>query len=309
LFWIIRYGASVNQLPQLSLLPRGERTGRGAAAEAFGSAFMGCEDTAPRRDGPNTRLGHNHAAPLLWPRRRSPATGESPVKATRLFLFSFVLLTTACAGLMGGSRREGVSSSLVDYLYPEGEKPPTQSGQMPQLQLPLTIGLAFVPARSGSVHGLSEAERMKMLDDVKTAFSGRDFIEELAVIPEAYMRTGRGFTTLEQTARLYGLDVMALVSHDEVENTAEKTASLLYWTVVGAYVVKGNKNDVQTFVDTAVFDVATRKLLFRAAGVSETKNGFEQAMADMTVNLNKELELLNKRIRADGSVRGSRAGS
>jgi len=246
------------------------------------------------------------------------------MKATRLFLLVFILTLTACAGLFGGSRREGVSSSLVDYLYPEGEKPPAQSGQIPHLQLPLKIGLAFVPAGYGSSQGLSEAERMKMLQDVKTAFSGRDFIAEIAVIPEAYMRTGRGFGGLEQTARLYDLDVMALVSYDQVANTSEKTSSLLYWTIVGAYVVEGNKNDAQTFVDTAVFDIASRKLLFRAPGVSEIQSsttlvdqeqdmrvtqrkGFEQAMADMTLNLDKELAVFKERIRTDGSVKVTRS--
>lgn len=246
------------------------------------------------------------------------------MRAARLFLLALVLLTTACAGLFGGSRREGVSSSLVDYLYPADEKPPPQSGQIPNLQLPLKIGLAFVPAGYGNSEGLSEAERMQMLENVKTAFSGRDFIEEIAVIPEAYMRVGRGFSALEQTARLYGLDVMALVSYDQVANTSEKTASLLYWTIVGAYVVKGNKNDAQTFVDTAVFDIATRKLLFRAPGVSEIQSsttlveqehdmrvtqrkGFEQAMADMTKNLDAELARFKERIRTDGSVKVTRA--
>jgi rhombotail lipoprotein len=245
------------------------------------------------------------------------------MKATRLFLFAFVLLATACAGLFGGSRREGVSSSLVDYLYPEGEKPPPQSGEIPHLQLPLKIGLAFVPAGYGNSKGLSEAERMRMLQDAKAAFAGRDFIEEIAVIPEAYMRTGRGFSALEQTARLYDLDVMALVSYDQVANTSEKTSSLLYWTIVGAYVVKGNQNDAQTFVDTAVFDIATRKLLFRAPGVSEIQSsatlvdqerdmrvtqrkGFEQAMADMTKNLDAELGRFKERIRTDGSVKVTR---
>ncbi len=52
------------------------------------------------------------------------------MKATRLLLLALVLLVTACAGLFGESRREGVSSSLVQYLYPEGEKPPAQ-GQIP----------------------------------------------------------------------------------------------------------------------------------------------------------------------------------
>jgi hypothetical protein len=47
--------------------------------------------------------------------------------AKRLFVVSLVLLMTACAGLFGSSKREGVSSSLVDYLYPDGEKPPEQA--------------------------------------------------------------------------------------------------------------------------------------------------------------------------------------
>lgn len=245
------------------------------------------------------------------------------MKATRLFLLAFVLLITACAGLMGGNRREGVSSSLVDYLYPAGEKPPPLSAQTAVLELPLKVGLAFVPSQYGSSKGPSEAERMEMLQKVKTTFSGRDFIEEIAVIPEAYLRAGRGFEGLEQTARLYGLDVMALVSYDQVANTSEKAASLLYWTIVGAYVVKGNKNDAQTFVDTAVFDIATRKLLFRAPGVSDVQSsttlvdqeqdmrvtqrkGFEQAMADMTKNLDTELASFKERIRTDGSVKVTR---
>ena len=241
----------------------------------------------------------------------------------RLAVLSIALLLAACAGLLGPSGRQGVSSSLVDYLYPQGEVPPKQAGVITHLQLPLAVGLAFVPSQSSNTQVLSEAERMKLLNDVKTFFEGRDFIREIAVIPDAYLRSGRGFDTLEQTARLYGLDVMALVSYDQVAHTAETTSSFLYWTIVGAYVVKGNKNDVQTFVDTAVFDVATRKLLFRAPGVNEFKSsstlvdverdvraaqqkGLELAMADMTVNLDKELSVFKERIRTDSSVRVTR---
>jgi rhombotail lipoprotein len=240
------------------------------------------------------------------------------------FLFIAVLLT-ACASLFGSTGRQGVSSSLVDYLYPQGEVPPAQGGVIPQLQIPLAVGLAFVPSQSSNTQVLSEAQRMKLLNDVKKSFDGRDFIREIAVIPDAYLRSGRGFDALEQTARLYGLDVIALVSYDQVAHSAETTSSFLYWTIVGAYVVKGNKNDVQTFVDTAVFDVATRKLLFRAPGVNEFKSsstlvdverdvraaqqkGFELAMADMTVNLDKELSTFKERIKSDGSVRVTRVG-
>ncbi len=235
------------------------------------------------------------------------------------------LLVTACTGFFGSGTRQGVSSSLVDYLYPAGEVPPPQGGVIPHLQLPLAVGLAFVPSQSSSTQVLSEAQRMKLLNDVKKSFDGRDFIREIAVIPDAYLRSGRGFDSLEQTARLYGLDVIALVSYDQVAHTSESTSSLLYWTIVGAYLVEGNKNDVQTFVDTAVFDIATRKLLLRAPGVNEFRSsstlvgvgrdlreaqqrGFELAIADMTVNLDKELGTFKERIKADGSVRVTRVG-
>ena len=234
-------------------------------------------------------------------------------------------LLAACS-FWGSAGRQGVSSSLVDYLYPQGEIPPSPEGQVPNLKLPLTVGLAFVPAQSAGGQVLTETQRIKLLNDVKAAFAGRDYIREITVIPDAYMRSGRGFGALEQTARLYGLDVMALVSYDQVTHTAERTSSLLYWTIVGAYLVKGNKNDVSTFVDTAVFDVPTRKLLFRAPGLNEFKSsstlvdlerdvrmaqqqGFERAMADMTVNLDNELATFKERIRTDGSVNVTRASS
>ena len=238
------------------------------------------------------------------------------MKATSV-LFACLLLT-GCAGLFGQGDREGVSSSLVDYLYPDGEKPPEQTVVTPNLELPLTVGIAFVPTYGNAA--LSEAERMNLLNKVKSHFEGREYIQEIAVIPEAYMRAGRGFQSLEQVARLYNLDVVALVSYDQVAHTDERTSSFLYWTIVGAYVVKGNENDVNTFVDTAVFDVASKKLLFRAPGVSDItssttyvemdadrratqQKGFEQAMADMTVNLDTELDAFKERIREDQSVR------
>lgn len=236
------------------------------------------------------------------------------------------LALAGCTGLFGGPTRQGVSSSLVDYLYPKGEPPPPQTGVIPHLQLPLKVGLAFVPSGLRGDLALPESERIRMLNDVRARFAGRDFISEITVIPDAYLRSGRGFDSLEQTARLYGLDVMALVSYDQVTHSDERTSAFLYRTIVGAYTVHGNRNDVQTFVDTAVFDVPTRKLLFRAPGVSQAKStstlvglerdlrqtqreGFEQAMADMTANLDQELSAFKERIRTEGTVRVTRAES
>ncbi len=238
-----------------------------------------------------------------------------------------VTSSSACTSLWqqlegGGGARQGVSSSVVDYLYPGGEQPPRFDGTVPELKLPVRVGLAFVPARSGSTPGLSEANKAQLLSRVRDAFTDRDFIADIEVIPDTYLRSARGFDGLDQLGRLYKLDVMALVSYDQVVHTDERASSILYWTIVGAYFVKGSKNDVQTFVDTAILDIPTRSLLFRSAGTDKItanttligsteelrknrEESFSRAMQDMTVRLAADLDLFRERIKQDKSVRVS----
>ena len=82
----------------------------------------------------------------------------------------------------GQDERQGVSSSLVDYLYPDGKIPPKHDQKIPHLDLPLRVGLAFVPAKSKNVRGLSEAHKAELLHNVKESFSGRDLITEIMII-------------------------------------------------------------------------------------------------------------------------------
>ncbi len=72
-------------------------------------------------------------------------------------------------------------------------------------------------------------------------------------------------------ASLLRLDVIALISYDQVQHADASEWSMLYWTLVGAYVVHGDRYDVMTAVETAVFDVRSRHLLMRAAGTSNVK--------------------------------------
>ena len=154
---------------------------------------------------------------------------------------------------------------------------------------------------------------------MRSQFLDQNYIREIVIIPEAWLTNVRGFDALQQVGRLHSLDVMALVSYDQISIAEDRTSSFLYWTIVGAYVVKGSQNDVRTFVDTAVFDLNTRKLLFRAPGLNEiTSNttlirsvekmrearekSIEQAVGDMTSNLAKELDRFESRIKEDGSV-------
>lgn len=242
------------------------------------------------------------------------------MKATfhALFITAFAFALSSCSILDNHETRKGVSSSLVDYLYPEGQVPPEHEGSIPHLRLPISVGLAFVPDKRQSF-SLPEADRMRLLEQVKQRFAGLDYVRHIEVVPDTYMRSVKGFDGVSQISRLYGFDVMALVSYDQVTVTSENAASLLYWTIVGAYFIPGNQNKVSTFVDTVVFDIESRKLLFRAPGVSESKNlstlvesgqsklsigkkDFELAMNNMTDNLALELERFKEQIRQDKHV-------
>ena len=243
-----------------------------------------------------------------------------------------LLLFVTTALLIGGcaTTRHGVSSSLVDFLYPNGQEPPPVSKTVPHLDLPVRVGIAFVPPRYPTNETLTEAHQVELLNNVKKAFADRDFISTIEVIPEAYLRSSRGFGTIDQVARLYQLDVMALVSYDQVSVTEDTKASLAYWTIVGAYFIPGSRSETQTFVDTAVFDVKTHALLFRAAGTQTSAKtstlvnapqvvreqgtaSFDAAMADMTKNLATELDVFRERVKneqvATVSQRNGQSGS
>jgi rhombotail lipoprotein len=231
-----------------------------------------------------------------------------------------MLLIAGCSSLwnFGGETRSGVSSSLVDYLYPAGEVPPDTQDTIPYLKLPLRVGIAFVPGQSGR-GAISEATKMQLLETVKAEFTDRDYIEHIEVIPDTYLRSSKGINGMQQVARLYGVDVMALVSYDQVAVSEDNPSSFLYWTIVGSYVIKATSNEVQTFVDTAVLDVSTARLLFRAPGLNKTSDrstliesgeivrkakdsSFSAAMDAMTQNLTIELDQFQERVQKDPQV-------
>lgn len=234
----------------------------------------------------------------------------SAVLAASLALVGCESLST----MWGGSTRSGESSSVVEFLYPAGEVPPKPTGEVPAITLPIKVGLAFVPGRGQSLGPLSEAQKMQLLEQVRDRFTGEDYVTEIVVVPDTYLRGSSGFDALDRAARMYGLDVMALVSYDQLSTSSEKKSSFLYWTIVGAYVVEGTRNEVQTLVDTAVFDIPSRTLLFRAAGTDRVAKdttmvespqqmraaqaaSFGRAMDDMSVNLQRELAVFKERVK------------
>ena len=239
------------------------------------------------------------------------------MKKNTFFVMLMVFLLTSCSALVSNhSNKNTRSSSLVDFLYPNEDSRAAYKPEIPVLKLPVTVGISFVPSKEWRANGIESQNEVALLEKVKKSFLQYDYIDRIEVIPSTYLKGGEGFSALEQVGRLYDVDVMALVSYDQVTQTYENNAALLYWTIVGMYVIPGNENTIQTFVDTAVFDIKSKKMLFRAPGISklekrttaisidETLNeksleGFNLAVTDMSLNLDAELARFKTRVKEE----------
>ncbi len=198
------------------------------------------------------------------------------------------------------------SSSLVNFLYP-GKQTPPPGNTIPELHVPLRVGLAFLPSQeSNNATPLDAVQKDQLLQQVRSRFLSRKFIADIVIIPDYYLANARGFAGLEGVQRLYNIDLMALVSHDQVMHGDENKLSLGYLTIVGAFVLRGNSHETATLVDLAVVDPATRSLVLRAGGTDirggnstavdvnrdvrhDSAGGFEAATAHMIDNFDAAL--------------------
>lgn len=236
-----------------------------------------------------------------------------------LFTIILALMLAGCASMFAtpGTKYAG---SAVDYLYPNAKEPVQLKQEITHLRLPVRVGIAFAPSSRGWSSGPTEDERLKMLQQVKDAFSQYKFIGDIKIIPSAYLQPRGGFANLEQAARMFNVDVVALLSYDQIQFNDSNTLSFLYWTIIGAYVIRGDQYDIHTMLDASVFDVASHKLLFRAPGNSTIKGsstlvgfsektrsartrGFNQALSELIPNLQKELASFKQNVRKDRSIK------
>lgn len=222
-------------------------------------------------------------------------------------------------------------SSVVDYLYPRVSEP-EESPAIPVMRLPMRVGIAFVPdiqsqrqrtvwqelnqgkARRPGENVLTENQKYALMKEVSDHFREHPYVGSIEIIPSAYLTPGGSFANLDQIRTMYRIDAIALLAYDQVQFTDEGAASFLYWTVVGAYVVPGEKNSTQTMMDAVVYDIKSRKMLFRAPGLSHVKGkatpvnlseelrsdseqGFQEAAKNLVQNLDAQLELFKDKVK------------
>jgi rhombotail lipoprotein len=226
---------------------------------------------------------------------------------------------TGCAGfsefMLGAPRRTHHNSSVVEFLYPD-KSLPIEQPSVPRLALPLKVGVAFVPDAERNAAVITEEEKFELMQKVSRAFATLPFIASMQLIPSAYLYPKGGFANLDQIRTMYGIDVMVLLAYDQSQFTDQNFAALTYWTLIGAYVVPAEKNLTHTMMDATVYDIASRKMLFRAPGISrinskatpvalsgrqreDRKQGFEAAGHELLVNLHKQLDLFKEKVKTN----------
>jgi len=211
-----------------------------------------------------------------------------------------------------------LKSSALDFLYPQGT--PAIPPAAVELKLPVRVGLAFAPGEGYQSELFSEVQKQELLDRIAAAFRGQEGIQSVEIIPSSYLSARGGFENLDRLAAALGIQLVGLVSYDQIRFQETGRASWAYWTVVGAYLVKGEKNETRTILDAVVYDIRSRAMLFHAAGehVGTGKStpvdalremrklgeeGFAQATESLIANLETALEGFREQA-ATGTVRG-----
>lgn len=233
-----------------------------------------------------------------------------------IYLITILSAVLAASGCATG-RNAHNAASVVDFLYPDTKDPVVTPG-IPVLSLPIRVGIAFVPGGGSysnyNIFALTENRKMDLMQQVADHFKKYPFVKDIEIIPSAYLKTKGGFANLEQIRTMYGVDVIALISYDQAQFTDQGLLSLSYWTIVGAYVVPGEKNDTHTMLDTVVLDIESRKMLFRAPGLHHVKGnatpinqseqlrldsdtGFTEASKAMIANLDLQLAHFKDKIK------------
>jgi rhombotail lipoprotein len=231
----------------------------------------------------------------------------------------FMMAVVGCAWMKRTTRQRQVASVLT-YLFPGTEQIPPISDQVAEIKVPFRIGVAFVPDNTDQQFRLPESDRINLAAKVSEAFANYPFISDIVAVPSMYLESGGGFANLDRIAALLRLDVIALISFDQVQNSGATGWSFLYWTGVGVYVIKGDEYDILTAVETAVFHIKSQRLLMRAAGISDIKNratmvgfsesarkgrtrGFDEAIAEMIGKLHIEVKHFRERAPKDPTIR------
>lgn len=215
-----------------------------------------------------------------------------------------VMVFLGLAGCNMAEQKRHYRNSLIDYLYPneQAHQEETVSPAAAGVALPARVGLAFAPE---AVAQLSEKDKLELLGRIRDELVKYPFATGVELIPSQHLAIGGGFANLDKLRLMYGTDLIALVSYDQMQHTDEGFKTISYWTIVGMYMVEGEKNDTNTMLDLSLFHIPSRKMLLHAAGTSQVRKGAtiinlsEQLRADSLAGFSQATDSLIENLRSE----------
>ena len=227
-------------------------------------------------------------------------------------LMAIVAVIVACA-TKPPELYTNYKTSMIRFLGSDQNVVGEQANIIPTITVPIKVGFAFAPSGDYG-RGFPEKERMSLMKEIAAQFEGYKFVESIELIPSLYLEEGGGFSNLDKLSNLFGVDIVMLLSYDQSQFKDTGALSITYWTIIGYYFVKGEKNDTHTLMDAALFHIPSRKMLFRASGTHHLKNratpinlseqarkdslaGFHKASEDLINNLQAKLYAFRQAIR------------
>ena len=243
------------------------------------------------------------------------------MKLLRLSAKFLVLMTLTF--IAGCSTSTNYRSSVVDFSYSD-RKETVKTQQVPILSLPLRVGIAFLPEtiqsqnNSGSTSlpsssGLSETDKMSLMQDIGEHFRKQEFVKSIIRIPSAYVPTMGSFDSLDRLKRKFGVDMVVLISFDQRQQVESGFSAISYLTVIGAFIVPGQRTDTHTILNSVCYHILSRKMIFSASGSSDIRSkstpfdmaaqaredsikGFYEANTNLAPSLDKQMDLFKSMI-------------
>lgn len=254
-----------------------------------------------------------------------PNNLETPMKTNLIktgLLLAVAFTLAGCGSMMNQNRSVRYTGSLYSYLN-TNVTALADSSAIPQMSLPLKVGVAFVPAGpspedagKNSLPGeqFSADDKMNLTRQVGGQLKQYPFVKSVEIVPTTYLGTNGGFENLDHIRSTLDVDAMLLLAYDQAQFSDQGAMALSYWTIVGAYFVKGERNETKTVLEAAFFDIESRRLLLRATGTSaikgsatpvnlseqlrnDSRRGLLEAMTNLSSGLKIQLEQFDKRVK------------
>lgn len=193
-----------------------------------------------------------------------------------------------------------------------------------RIKTPMRVGLAFapLPERGGATRDIPSQLKQSLLEKVRNAFAGLAFVESIEVVPTTYLKEGYEFESLAAASQAFQLDAMTLVTYDQEQFSDPSNWSLFYWTVIGIYLVPGERNETRTLLEASVVAVDSQVLLLHAVGSDKSRGwetpidvaaglrqaaeeSFEKATDNLIADLREQLEKAQVAVKEERGLYGT----